>query len=85
LDDGGIEDSPERRVDGEAHRHVASFGAVLVEAHGATEAGVLVQGDEASGQVSPSWNVTARVLFRDYHVLNLRVAPHSLVRCLGSV
>jgi hypothetical protein len=42
LGDGGIEDSPGRRVDGEAHRHVAGLGAVLVEAHGATEAGVLV-------------------------------------------
>lgn len=33
--------------------HVASLGAVLVEAHGATGADVLAQGDEVFGQVSP--------------------------------
>ena len=53
LGDGGIEDSP-GGVDGEAHRRVAGFGAVLVGAHGAAEAGVLAQGDEGCGQVLPS-------------------------------
>ena len=53
LGDGGIENSPGRRVDGEAHRHVEGLGAVFVEAHGTTEAGVLVQGAEAFGQGSP--------------------------------
>ena len=49
LGEGGTEDSLRRRVDGEAHRDVAGLGAVLVEAHNATEAGVLAQGDEAFG------------------------------------
>ena len=49
LGEGGTEDSLRRRVDGEAHRDVAGLGAVLVEAHDATEAGVLAQGDEAFG------------------------------------
>ena len=62
----------------------ADLGAVLVEAHGATEACVLVQGGETFGQVSPPQKVTARDLLRDYHVLISRVAPHDLVHCLGS-
>jgi len=44
---------PWRREDGEAHRRIAGLGAVIVEAHGAAEAGVLAQGSKVFRQVLP--------------------------------
>jgi hypothetical protein len=49
---GGIDGSLRRHVDGGAHRHVADLGAVLVEAHGVAEPGVLAQGDEVFREAS---------------------------------